>query len=207
MSANTTDSRIVSLARQTACSCSRDAYPPSGALWPRYSPATTTASSPEVCASSATRYTANGTTSPSEDSMFGSSRWRRTRCTSQPIASPIAVPPTAAHTNNPAASTNVRPAPAAAATNTRNSVNAVASLMRLSPPRIVITRRGSPRRRPTDSADTASGGATTAPRTSAAAKDSPGTSHHVTTPTTSAVNATSPTARNPIGRMLARMPR
>ncbi len=66
------------------------------------------------------------------------------------------------------------PVPAATATNTRNSVSAVASLTRLSPVRIVIVRRGRPSRRPMDSADTASGGATTAPSTSAAGSVSSG---------------------------------
>ena len=58
-----------------------------------------------------------------------------------------------------------------------------------------------------DKADTASGGATTAPRTRDAASPSPGTSHQATSPTTSAENTGSPTASSPIGRMFCRMPR
>lgn len=123
------------------------------------------------------------------------------------MASPITVPPTAASRNSAVALNGVMPVPAATATNTRNSVSAVASLMRLSPPRIVMTRRGRPSLRPTASADTASGGATTAPSTSAAGSDRPGTTHHATSPTVSVVNTTSPTASSPIGRALARMPR
>ncbi len=107
----------------------------------------------------------------------------------------------------PAAPHTVTPVPAATARNTRNSVSAVASLIRLSPPRIVITRRGRFSRRPTASAETASGGATTAPSTRPAARGRPGISHEATTPTTTAVNATRPTASSPIGRLLARIPR
>jgi hypothetical protein len=104
----------------------------------------------------------------------------------------------------PLACTTVTPLPAATAAKTRNSVSAVASLIRLSPPRMVITRRGRPSRRPTDRADTASGGATTAPSTSAADSGSPGTTCQATTPTSTAVNATRPTASSAIGRTLAR---
>ncbi len=56
-----------------------------------------------MCASSASRYTANGTTRPSALSRSASSMRRRTRCTSQPTASPIAVPPSAASRNMPVA--------------------------------------------------------------------------------------------------------
>ena len=130
-----------------------------------------------TCAPSRRRGTIpNGTTSPSALSTSESSRRVRILCTSQPIASPIAVPPTAASRNMPNPSRIEIPAPAATATNTRNSVSAVASLTRLSPPMIVMSRRGRPSRRPMDSADTASGGATTAPSTSAAGRLRPG--HH-----------------------------
>ena len=50
-----------------------------------------------------------------------------------------------------------------------NSVNAAASLIRLSPVRIAMTRFGRPSLRPTATAVTASGGATIAPSTSAVA--------------------------------------
>ena len=50
-----------------------------------------------------------------------------------------------------------------------------ASLTRLSPSRIVTTLRGTPSRRKTAVAATASGGATIAPRASAAADGMPGT--------------------------------
>ncbi len=90
-----------------------------------------------------------------------------------------------------------------AATATRNTVSAVASLNRLSPTSTVITRRGSPRRRPMDTAATASGGATTAASASAAGSGRPGTSHQATSPTHAMVNSTSPTASSAIGRMFA----
>ncbi len=160
-----------------------------------------------MCASSAARYTANGTTSPNALSISGSRSHNRIRCTSQAAASPITTPPTPASANIPIPLTTENPLPAAANTATRNRVKAVASLTRLSPARIVITRRGSPSRRPTAIEATASGGATTAPSTSAAAHPSPGSSHQVTTPTTAVVNTTSPTASRLIGRRLARKPR
>ena len=127
--------------------------------------------------------------------------------TSQPTPHPTAIPPTTANANIPRLPSTVTPVPSAAATKTRNSVSEVASLTRLSPPTMVMIRRGRPSRRPTASAETASGGATTAPSTSPAASDRPGTTHQATSPTTSAVKAGSPTARSPIGRTLARMPR
>ncbi len=169
-------------------------------------PATTTASTPELCRLSASRYTPNGTTSPSALSTCGSSSLRRMRCTTQPTTNPTATPPTAASTNIPTPPSTVAPVPAATATNTRNSVSAVASLPRLSPLRMVIMRRGSPSRLPTVSAETASGGATIAPSTNPAGSVRPGTTHQATKPTTTVVNATSPTASSPIGRRFARMP-
>jgi hypothetical protein len=59
--------------------------------------------------------------------------------------------------------------PATRSTATVKSANAAASLTRLSPVRIAITFLGSPSSRPTATAATASGGATTAPNTSAVA--------------------------------------
>ena len=76
---------------------------------------------------------------------------------------------------------------------TLKSVSEVASLMRLSPASRVITRRGSPSRRPTAAAATASGGATTAPSTSAAANESDGCTSTATSATARAVTSTSPT--------------
>ena len=64
----------------------------------------------------------------------------------------------------------------------RSDTRAVASLTSDSPSRIVTIRRGSPIRRATAVAATASGGATTAPRANATAKGTPSI-HQVTRPT------------------------
>ncbi len=95
------------------------------------------------------------------------------------------------------------PSPTAAATATRYAVSAVASLTRLSPPRIVSTRRGSPSSRPTAAAATASGGATIAPSAKDAASGISGISQCVTKPTVTVVASTRPTERKPIGRRFA----
>src|SRR5215207_9953136 len=83
--------------------------------------------------------------------------------------------------------------PATWATAMENSDSAAASLTRLSPVRIAINFLGSPSLRPTATAVTASGGATTAPRISAVPKVSDGTSHEATPATANAVMTTSPT--------------
>lgn len=62
---------------------------------------------------------------------------------------------------------------------------AVASFTRDSPWRIVVIREGSPTRRATAVAATASGGATTAPRTRAAVSGRSGTIRWTAQPTTS----------------------
>ena len=94
--------------------------------------------------------------------------------------------------------------PTAAATATRYAVSAVASLTRLSPARITTSLRGSPIRRAIAVAATASGGATMAPRVTAADRVSSGTTAYIPAPTTSAANSTSPTDSRPIGRRLRR---
>ncbi len=86
-----------------------------------------------------------------------------------------------------------------------NNVSAAASLIRLSPVRIAITRFGRPSLRPTATAVTASGGATIAPSTSAVANvNGTTTNHDDTAATANAVTTTSPTPRPRIGRMLRR---
>src|SRR3954452_23666816 len=85
-------------------------------------------------------------------------------------------------------------------TATLNAISAAASLTRLSCSSRVATRRGSPSRRPIADAATASGGATTAPRASAAARAMPGSSSQVTQPTNTVVTTTSTTD---IEKMLA----
>ncbi len=75
------------------------------------------------------------------------------------------------------------PSPTAAASTTLKAVIAVASFTRDSPWRIVVTRAGSPTRRAMAAAVTASGGATTAPRTSAAVSGSWGIAQYASQPT------------------------
>ncbi len=95
--------------------------------------------------------------------------------------------------------------PATCATAMVNRVRAAASLIRLSPVRIAITRLGNPSLRPTATAVTASGGATIAPRTSATPKvNGTTTSHAETAATVNALTTTSPTPRPRMGRMLRR---
>ena len=94
--------------------------------------------------------------------------------------------------------------PAAAARPRRNSTRAVASLIRLSPSRMVTSRFGSPIRRATAVAETASGGATTAPRAKQIENGTSGSSACTTNPTANAVNSTSPIASSRIGRRLNR---
>ncbi len=106
--------------------------------------------------------------------------------------------PAAASTKVPSPAAHPVDAPTAAANATLYAVSAVASLSRLSPPISVITRRGSPSRRPTALADTASGGATMAPSVNAAAMVSSGTTRNATNPTASVVTSGSPTASEPI---------
>ena len=91
----------------------------------------------------------------------------------------------------------------------RKQTSAVASFIRLSPSRIVTTRRGRPTRLAIAVAATASGGATTAPIANAAQNGSGSwpidsatrpSSHQATTPTPRAVNATRPTDSRPMDR-------
>ena len=100
----------------------------------------------------------------------------RSQCSGTIRTSPTPIPPTAASRKSPIPSSQPTPSPTAAASATRYAVIAVASLNSDSPWRIVTTRSGSPTRRAIEVAATASGGATTAPSTSAAASGSPGTS-------------------------------
>ena len=92
-----------------------------------------------------------------------------------PSANPTRTPARAATRNVSSPARRLVEAPMAAASATLYAVSAVASLSRLSPPSSVIVRRGRPSLRPTALADTASGGATIAPRTNAAASVSSGT--------------------------------
>ena len=74
----------------------------------------------------------------------------------------------------------------------RSDTRAVASLSSDSPSRIVTIRRGSPIRRPTAVAATASGGATTAPMANAAGQPTPGMSACTSAPMPAVVKMTRP---------------
>lgn len=137
-------------------------------------------------------------------SMSGSSVRRCSHAITAPTTMPTAAPPAAATTKSRVARPPLTASPMVAATATRRAVRAVASLSRLSPSRMVTTRRGSPTLRATAVADTASGGATTAPRARQAASGSEGTTRCRTSPTAAVVNSTSPKASSAMGRALAR---
>ncbi len=126
---------------------------------------------------------------------------RRTRISTQATTSPTAMPPTDSRTNSMPTSRAVTDPPMATIA-VRRMVMAVASLNSDSPSRMVTTRRGSPIRRATAVAATASGGATTAPRAIAAENGMP-MSHQVTRPTPAAVKTTRPTDNRPMTFLLA----
>src|SRR6185436_19110479 len=96
-----------------------------------------------------------------------SSRLARMWAMSQPTATPSRQPPTSAVVNATAAADGENTRPAATASAMLYIVSAVASFSRLSPSKIVTTRRGTASREVTAVAATASGGATMAPRTNA----------------------------------------
>lgn len=85
-----------------------------------------------------------------------------------------------------------------------NSDSAAASLTRLSPVRMAISRLGSPSLRPIATAVTASGGATIAPSNSASRKVNSGISSDAINPTANAVMTTIATPNPRIGLMLRR---
>ena len=121
----------------------------------------------------------------------------------KPTASPTAVPPTAETASSTPASPIEKVPDTAAATATRYSTRAVASLSSPSPSRMETIRRGSPRRPATAVAATGSGGDTIAPSTTATAHGIPST-EWASSATAAVVTSTSPTASRPIGRRLAR---
>ena len=144
-----------------------------------------------------------GASSDTTISSVGSPVRRQTAVTIQPSRTPTAIPPTPTTTNDRLALSAEKDPNTTAATATRYRIRADASLTRLSPSRIVMTRRGTPRRRSTDVAATASGGATIAPNANAGAHWSSSTSRPATSPTASVVNSTSPIASWPMARTFA----
>src|SRR2546426_23576 len=93
--------------------------------------------------------------------------WRRTAARSHPTARPTNTPPVPTTTNRPAAPMSENAPVTAAATATRYATIAAASLIMLSPSRIVTTRRGISSRRRNAVAAATSGGETTAPSANA----------------------------------------
>src|SRR5215472_9320353 len=89
-----------------------------------------------------------------------------------------------------------------APTAARYRIRAVASFTRLSPSRIVATRRGTPRAPTTATADTASGGDTIAPSATAPDQLRPRIRECAQSATATVVATTSPTASKVIGRAL-----
>src|SRR3954453_18441619 len=169
---------------------------------PMYTPAVTTASTPETPSRSAGTYAANGVRTDSTTSIDGSRAAIRKRADSQPTAAPIAIPPAATTANFHATwpADNVVPAAAMASF---HAVRAVPSLTSASPSRIVSIRAGAPSLPMTAPAETGSVGPSTAPRTKAAAHGRP-TTQWPTAATATTVTSTRPTARRPIGAAFAR---
>ena len=117
---------------------------------------------------------------------------RRSRFTTTATASPSRMPPPAAMRK----SREIEPtatAPVMAAIAVRRLTRAVASLSRDSPSSTVTIWRGSPMRRATALAETASGGATAAPRASATGQGMSGTRACSVHPTVNVVTTTAVT--------------
>jgi len=116
-------------------------------------------------------------------------------------------PPSATHASSMPADASENTPVAAAATANLNATRPEASLMRLSPVRIALTRPGSGRRAVIDAVATASVGETMAPSANAAASGSAGISVCMANPTTTTVANTSPNASSSTGRITSRKSR
>ena len=128
----------------------------------------------------------------------------RPRSGTTPTTTPTAIPPTADDDELDARPRRSRTSPRSPPRARRGTaISAVASLIRLSPSRIVTIRGATPSRRKIAVAATASGGATIAPRANAAARELGRSGRSATAPTTTVVNSTRPTASRPIGRRFA----
>ena len=88
-----------------------------------------------------------------------------------------------------------------------NTVSATASLIRLSPSRMVTTRCGAPSLVSTEVAATASVGATAAAKATAGAHPTPGRTSRVTAATAAMVAAVAPKASPVIGTAFSRLSR
>ena len=120
--------------------------------------------------------------------------YRRPAEASSPIAPPISSPPTVAQANSTSPRPHAIEPSRMPMTATLSSTSEVASLNSDSPSSTVTTRRGSPARRATATAATASGGATMAPSASAAANGISGITSCSTNATANAVTSTMPMA-------------
>ena len=206
ISRKTKPSRRKSTSRHTALVWRRAAPDPnSGVWWPTIRPATTTASTPETCSASPSRYATNGVASEIAFDSSGSAVSGRTSRFARATTTPTAIPPAAASTNCPIAAWNENSPPTAAATATLSMVSAVASFSSPSPWMIVTIFGGRLTRRPTARAATGSGGATAAPTAMPAASVAPATNRWNPTPTSSPVRSTSTTERLTTIRRLRRM--
>src|SRR6266568_3242757 len=124
------------------------------------------------------------------------------RLPTQPSTSPATMATTAEITNSSAVCSAEKLPVTTAWTATLYSTIAVTSLNRPSPSSTDISRRGSPSRSASALTATGSGGATTAPSTSAAATGTAGYQIWKIAATVTAVTMTRPTARNRIGPAL-----
>ena len=138
-------------------------------------------------------------TSDNEISTGGSNSRAQIQPHTMPTTRPTATPTPSAQAKSTIASDSTNTL-VTAATDTPYAVRAVASLTRLSPSRMAISRRGAASGRRIAMAEIASGGATMAPSANAAASGMPGMTLTPTNATTTVVNSTRPTDRSAIGR-------
>src|SRR3989475_9295498 len=178
-----------------------------GPTRPKYSPVATTARMPETPSRSAGRYAAYPVKREIVFSTSGSWMWRRTAARSHATARPTAIPPAPTTRKRPVAAGTENEPVTAAATAMRYATIAAASLIILSPSRMVTMRRGSGSRRRNAVAAATSSGETTAPRANAEAHGIPGTARCATQATATVANRTCPTPKRRIGRRFARTSR
>src|SRR6476619_7630154 len=133
----------------------------------------------------------NGVTIDTVVSRTGSVTCRRTFPTTTYTSTPTTTAPTAVRRKSSVTPTTVT-APNDARIAVFRATSAVASLSSDSPSRIVTMPRGSPIRRATAVAATASGGATTAPIANAAGQSTPGRTRCTTSATPTVVKTTRP---------------
>ena len=112
--------------------------------------ATTTARMPDACASSATRYAVNGSSSTSDVSSVALPSRLRMNSVATGNSPPMPIPTSELRSRSSPPLCHEVCSPRTAPIAMVNSVSAVASLTRLSPVRIEVTRLGSPISSPCD---------------------------------------------------------